>query len=269
MSILISEINIYPIKSTQALTLTEANIELRGIANDRRWVLVGADNKALTGRHYPTLLDISVTQTEGQLQVYLHSELVQTIPFPNVNSSSVEVHIFSANTKGLLASDKVNQWFSDYLNTPCRLVYMSDEIERQMLEKHEGEAGEIVSYADEAPILIISEASLTKLNQRLETPITMANFRPNIVVKGTASYAEDTWKRIRIGNVELVAGRHCKRCIFTTINPSTKEKHPKQEPLRTLATYRKVEGGGVIFGTFFKPKKLGKIKIGDRIEILE
>ena len=55
-------------------------------------------------------------------------------------------------------------------------------------------------FADAFPFLLISEESLADLNSRLDSPVTMRNFRPNIVVKGcNAPYEEDTWKKIVIG----------------------------------------------------------------------
>lgn len=264
----ITQLNIYPLKSTQAQALQEVMVRRRGFENDRRWALIDNENRTITGRDFPQLLDLSVKVSESGLQVILSSENVINVALSDLTAERVPVHVFYNSTTGLVAQDVANQWFSDYLNTAARLVFMDENSERTLGEKYGGTASDTVSLADEAPVLLISAASLDDLNQRLDIPITMAHFRPNIVVQGVLPYAEDSWKRIKIGTAEFRAGRQCKRCIFTTIDPVTKKKNQQSEPLRTLSTYRK-QDGGVIFGQLFIPAKIGKISLGDRVEVLE
>ena len=118
------------------------------------------------------------------------------------------------------------------------------------------------------PILLILEASLEDLNARLENPVSMRNFRPNIVVKGCDSFEEDIWKRIKIGECEFRVVQKCERCVFTTIDPDTLEKNKKAEPLRTLANYRRTSGNDVAFGVHMIPEKLGTIRLGDQVEVI-
>jgi uncharacterized protein YcbX len=122
-------------------------------------------------------------------------------------------------------------------------------------------------FADGYPILIISEASLQDLNSRLDTPhpLLMNRFRPNIVVQNCEPFAEDTWKRIRIGDVEMALVKPCPRCVVTTIDKETLEK--SKEPLKTLATYRNQEDGAM-FGMNVIPLNEGDIKVGMSVEIL-
>ena len=121
-----------------------------------------------------------------------------------------------------------------------------------------------VGFADAYPILVASEASLADLNSRLDSPIEILRFRPNIVLRGSEPYEEDAWKHLKIGNVLLRAARPDIRCLVTTQDPMTGEARGP-EPLKTLATYRKVENG-VIFGMYYMPEKLGQIKVGDVCE---
>src|SRR5262249_19187395 len=155
-------------------------------------------------------------------------------------------------------------WLSDYLGQKCRLVRMADFTVRRLDERYakDGEVG----FADGYPFLLISEASLSDLNERLAEPVPMNRFRPNIVTSGSGSYAEDRWKTIRIGTLEFRVVKPCDRCVITTVNQSTGDKGI--EPLRTLATYRKSEAG-VIFGQNLVHQGTGSIYVGDSIEILE
>jgi uncharacterized protein YcbX len=114
--------------------------------------------------------------------------------------------------------------------------------------------------------LIISEASLQDLNSRLDSPLPMNRFRPNIVVKDCDPFAEDTWKHIRIGDVEMALVKPCPRCEVTTIDKETLERN--KEPLKTLGKYRK-QKGGAMFGMNVIPLNEGEIKVGMRVEILE
>jgi uncharacterized protein YcbX len=94
----------------------------------------------------------------------------------------------------------------------------------------------------------------------------MNRFRPNIVVKNCEPFAEDTWKRIRIGGVEMALVKPCPRCEVTTIDKETLERD--KEPLKTLATYRK-QKGGAMFGMNAIPLNEGEIKTRMSMEVLE
>ncbi len=124
-----------------------------------------------------------------------------------------------------------------------------------------------VSFVDGYPFLLISESSLADLNTRLPEPVSMQRFRPNIVLSGTAPYAEDSWSLIRIGTCIFEVMEACKRCTLTTINPDTTAIG--KEPLETLATYRKDSDGDVVFGQYAIQRQHGTINVGDIVEILE
>ena len=96
--------------------------------------------------------------------------------------------------------------------------------------------------------------------------MTMTRFRPNLVVQGCAPYAEDQWKRIRIGSMTFRVTKPCSRCVITTIHPETLEKG--QEPLRTLGEYRR-EGNKVLFGQNIIHDGPGELKLGMAVEVLE
>jgi uncharacterized protein YcbX len=117
-----------------------------------------------------------------------------------------------------------------------------------------------VSFADGFPFLMISEESLADLNRRLADPLPMNRFRPNLVVAGGEPYAEDGWERIEIGGVRLRVVKPCARCLVTTTDQATGERG--SEPLRTLATYRKVNGE-VMFGQNVVHENAGHLRTGD------
>jgi MOSC domain-containing protein len=145
---------------------------------------------------------------------------------------------------------------------------MPDDLVRPVNRDY-GEADDQVSFADGFPLLLISEASLADLNGRLPAPVEMRRFRPNLVVDGDLPYAEDNWRRIRVGDVEFAGVKNCSRCVFTTIDPDSGEVHPDKEPLRTLSTYRRRTQGGVYFGQNLIPRDAGVIRIGDPVTVID
>jgi uncharacterized protein YcbX len=122
--------------------------------------------------------------------------------------------------------------------------------------------GTRVSFADGYPFLLISEESLADLNGRLPRPVPMDRFRPNLVVAGGAPYAEDGWTRIGVGGLAMRVVKPCPRCVVTTTDQATSERTP--EPLRTLATYRKVNGE-VMFGQNVIHENSGRVRVGDSV----
>ena len=131
-----------------------------------------------------------------------------------------------------------------------------------------GKAGDQVSLADGAPVLLTSEASLAELNERLERPLPMIRFRPNLVTTAERAFAEDGWRRISVGEAEFDVEWACTRCIVTTIDTATGEKDPGGEPIRTLKGFR-ASREGVMFGQNLIPRRLGTVRVGDSIEVLE
>ena len=145
-------------------------------------------------------------------------------------------------------------------------MHVADGFKRKLNPDYAVSTEDHTGFADGYPILIISEASLLDLNSKLISPLPMNRFRPNIVVKDCEPFAEDTWKRIRIGDVEMALVKPCPRCVVTTIDKETLEK--SKEPLKTLATYRN-QGDGAMFGMNVIPLNEGVIKVGMSVEILE
>jgi uncharacterized protein len=275
----ISEISIYPIKSLGGISLTEAIIEQRGLQYDRRRMLVDENGKFLTQREFPKMSTVSISLAEHGLQVSADNFDDLIVPF-EVEGERLKVQIWNSNCEAILSDLHINQWFSEVLQTTCNLVYMPDDSRREInprfVVNHD-----IVSFADGYPILIIGEKSLNDLNSRLEIPIPMNRFRPNIVVSDSEAFAEDNWKEIKIGNTTFRSTKPCERCIMTTVE-QTEGVFTGKEPLRTLAKYRRsnqvfpetyqefgLSENAVLFGQNLVAENFGeKIKIGDSLEVL-
>jgi uncharacterized protein YcbX len=177
------------------------------------------------------------------------------------------VSVWSSHSiKAIDQGDEASEWLSTYLKVPARLVYMPESSIRRVNPEYAVRPGDHVSFADGYPILIASQESLDDLNTRLDAPLPMNRFRPNLVVEGCKPFEEDTWKRIRIGEVELALVKPCSRCEVTTIDQVTAARG--KEPLKTMATFRRIKGNKVMFGMNVIPVNEGRLRVGDRVEIL-
>ena len=268
---ILSEINIYPIKSLAGISLNEAKIERRGLEFDRRWMLIDANNKFLTQREFPKMATIKVEILQDNLQVSNNGNVL-SIPFVPQNDATENVKIWKNRCLAQVYEDVVNQWFKDILQTDCKLAVMPKETQRKVNYFYAVNKDDHVSFADGYPFLLIGENSLNDLNEKLEKSLPMNRFRPNFVVKDSEAFAEDSWKTIKIGASIFHIVKPCARCVITTIEQTTGEKQGV-EPLKTLASFRIPKRSlkkKILFGQNLIAEKEGEIlKVGDKIEVLE
>jgi len=265
MPITVSSLIYYPIKACRGYEVESAQVERIGLAHDRRMMVVTNEGEFLTQREYPRLALVTPT---------LNNETL-TVCAPNFDSIQIMVQKTGVTqpvdiwrSKGVAALDQGDesaQWFSDWLGAAVRLVHIADGFKRNVNPQYAVREGDQTGFADGYPILIISEESLNDLNTRLETAVPMNRFRPNLIVKGCDPYAEDTWNKLKIGDVELAIVKPCARCVVTTIDKDTLEQ--SKEPLKTLNQYRKHELGA-IFGQNVIPLNGGRLRLGMNVEIM-
>ncbi len=270
MSATLATIHIYPLKSGAPFALDQAKVEARGLARDRRWMLIDAENRFVTGRDEPRLTLIRALLVGDGLQLDAPGMPTLALPAPSVDAARVDTAVWGARVMPRLAPVAANEWISAFLGQACRLVNMDADCHREVKAKYDGkygEDGDEVSLADAFPLLLISQAALDLLNTKLVHPVPMQRFRPNLVVAGTAAHAEDDWKRIRIGAIEFDLVKTCTRCVFTTVDFERGERDPTGEPLRTLIGYRR-SADGVTFGQNLIPRGTGTLRIGDAVSVL-
>ncbi|MDQ2747542.1 MAG: MOSC domain-containing protein [Acidobacteriota bacterium] len=267
----LSEINIYPIKSLGGISLKNSIVENRGLKYDRRWMLVDVNNKFLTQREFPKMAAVGVEITKSGLSVSTDDKSLE-IPFEVDSDDTKVVKIWSSRCRAKIYEKSINDWFSDVLQTDCRLALMPEETTRKVNYFYAVHKDDAVSFADGYPILIANEESLADLNSRLESPVPMNRFRPNLVVSGADAFAEDGWKQIKIGGAVFHVVKPCGRCVITTIDQMRGEKQGT-EPLKTLADYRiprRSTKKKILFGQNLIAENVGEVlKIGDEMEVIE
>jgi uncharacterized protein YcbX len=267
----LSEINIYPIKSLKGISLKNAKVENRGLEFDRRWMLVDENNEFLTQRQFPKMATLVVEINEKGL-VASNKDSQVIIPFEPETAELVKVKVWSARCKAKVYENKINNWFAEVLQTRCHLVLMPEETERKVNFFYAVHKTDTVSFADAYPFLLIGESSLNDLNSKLEKNIPMNRFRPNLVFKNAEPFAEDKWKKIKIGNAIFHLVKPCARCVITTINQETGISDGT-EPLKTLASYRIPKSSikkKILFGQNLIAENIGEsLQVGDKLEVIE
>ena len=263
----LASIHIYPLKSGQPIDLVASEVMPRGLPGDRRWMLVDETGRFLTARQFPRLAMVGALLEGDVLRLRAPGMTELAIPMQPASPNHLVVTVWKDQVNAVAPSEAADAWFSEWLGKAVRLVQMTDDIHRPVTPDY-GRAGDEVSFADGFPLLLITTASLADLNRRLAQPVPMQRFRPNVVIDGADPYAEDTWTRLRIGEVEFEGVKNCSRCVFTTIDPETGTKSADGEPLKTLGTYRLADGG-IYFGQNLIPRSSGTIRVGDAVEILE
>ena len=193
----ISALNIYPVKSLGGIEQSCAELDRFGLAGDRRWLIVNEDKRFLSQREHASMALIHVAQT-GTGILLSRGDRSLSVERPAAVHKSLMVQVWEDSVHAQDAGDVAAVWLSEFLGASCRLVYMAEDSHRYVDGVY-ASAGETVSFADGFPLLLISQASLDDLNSRLSQPVPMNRFRPNLVVEGCAAFAEDGWKRLRIG----------------------------------------------------------------------
>ncbi|NEB82162.1 MOSC domain-containing protein [Streptomyces sp. SID14478] len=269
----LSSIHVHPLKAVRGHAPHEAVVEPWGLAGDRRWVLVDTTNKIVTQRPHPRLALAAAEQLPGggvRLSAPGMDPLDVEVPEPVVTTT---IEVWKDKVEAILADPAAHAWWSAYLESDVRLLHLDDPATRRPLDPQYARPGETVSFADGYPLLVTTHSSLDALNSLIaqgdhadEGPLPMNRFRPNVVVSGTAPWAEDDWSRIAMGEVTFRVAKKSGRCVVTTTDQETAERG--KEPLRTLARHRRF-GDQLCFGTNLVPESPGSVRVGDPVTVLE
>ena len=262
----LSGLYIYPIKSCRGISLDAWDVDGRGLRLDRRWMLVDGDGRFLSQRELPRMALIGVRIGSEHLAVDAPGMPTLDVPFEPATDDLVPARIWNDVVMASPAGgEEAGRWFSEFLGVNCALVRLSESTVRP-IDPEYGRTDDRVHLADGFPFLLISEASLADLNARLNRPLPMNRFRPNLVVEGCGPFAEDGWDVVRVGAMTFRVVKPCARCVITTVDQGTAST--AREPLRTLAKFRR-DGDKVLFGqNLIHDEDRGTLRVGDPVEVL-
>ena len=280
----------YPVKSCRGEDLDVAEVEPWGLTGDRRWMLVDPTGEVVTAREANRLVLVTPEITDRGLHLTSPGAPDLVVDRPE-SGPLVDVEIWDDRLQARVADETAGDWFSETIGRPLRLVYLDDP-RRRPVDPEVADSADVVSFADGFPLLLATEESLAQLNawiaegpRSADGPVPMTRFRPNLIVRGANAFAEDGWRRVRVGEVEFRVLSSCIRCVLTTIDPETAVR--TKEPLVSLARHRKI-GGKTLFAMNLVPEAppgqgvpeappgqgvpeapYGMVRVGDPIEVLE
>ena len=268
MPLTLSSIHIYPVKGLKGISLKAARCTDRGLKHDRRWMVVNREGTFISQRSHPRMATVW-TEIEGDKLVLSAPDVDSVeLPLEIERDGSVNVTVWRSTVKAVHGPHHANAWLSEYLGEECSLVYMPESTTRNSDSKYAG-PDKRVSFADGYAYLVTTEASLADLNAKLlaksHPALPMNRFRPNLVIAGAEPFEEDSWKRIRIGEVTIEGVKPCGRCQVTATDQSTGEVRGP-EPLATLSGYHGSREFGAIFGMNCVTVETGTVRVGDILD---
>lgn len=262
MTAVLTELNVYPLKSGGGSSLQQAELTATGLPYDREFMLVTPEGRFLSQRELGRMALLRPAYDGELLTVDVADPALALTPLVHkpVDDGEVrDVLVHRTPCQGIDQGDEAADWFSALLDADCRLVRFTGH-------RATSRGGGEVAFADGYPLLLISAESLADLNGRLAEPLPMNRFRPNLVVEGLGPFGEDAVRLLRIGTAVVELVKSCARCVVTTTDQDSGVRG--REPLRTLATYRTIDRG-IRFGQNGVPRVLGTLRAGDPVEILE
>jgi hypothetical protein len=270
---LLESLHIYPVKSCRRVDVDAASVEPWGLAGDRRWVVVDAEGLHRTQREVPRMALIRPSYSaDGGLTLRAPGmeDLVLTPPRRAAGAGSTPVTIWSFTGRAAAAGPEADEWLSTFVGKPSRLAYMDDTAMRPADPRY-ARLEDRVSFADGFPLLLTATASLRALGEWIAglggEPVPMTRFRPNVVVAGTEPWAEEGWKRVRLGGQVFRVVKPCARCVITTVDPERGE-FAGRFPLAALRRFHR-DGQKVIFGMNLVPDTVGPLRVGEEFEVLD
>jgi uncharacterized protein YcbX len=255
----------YPVKSLGGQELHAVSVDRRGPEFDRHWMLVDPQGRFLTQRQHPRMALIRTRFGNNDVLVLQAPGMPDLEVIAATSNERIEVRIWDDTLPGSRVGDGVDDWLRTFLGVPCHLIALPEDV-RRSVDPSIAAADDQVGLADGFPFLLISQASLDDLNARMQVPLPMLRFRPNLVVAGCEPHAEDGWRRIRIGDMGFRVAKPCSRCIIPTIDPDTGERG--REPMQTLLGYRRRDNK-VYFGQNLIHDGIGRLHVGMSVEVLE
>ena len=255
-------------KSARGISVEMARVDRFGPQGDRRYMLVGPDGDFVTQRRVPALAHLVVTPTNQGLALEFQGQ-THRVRTPLASAPRRAVTIWGESVQAVAVDSTTSSWLSGLLSIDAALVYMPDDVRRSVDPRFATDS-DTVGFADGFSFLLIGQSSLDALNARLDHPVGMDRFRPNLVIADSAPFAEDGWSRIAIGDLVFDVVKPCARCVMTTVDPST-GRFAGPEPLKTMASFRRIRAphsNEVYFGQNLVHRSSGVLKVGDRVRVL-
>ncbi|KAI8868400.1 MOSC-domain-containing protein [Ramicandelaber brevisporus] len=300
----VSELFIYPIKSCAGISLERGLVEKTGFQFDRNWLIVRArDNKSVTQHIQPVLALIKpeivlnpsqLGSTPGDIPELRVPLFYDFSSIASDDSRLISVKVLKSTVVGVEVSAEANAWLTKVINHPnafrptgygdvssfaeYKLIIKYPEIVRPLVKNNPpiglADYESQTAFANGFPFMLMSEASLENVNNKLAEAVGYNNFRPNIIVAGSKAFEEDDWRLITLGLAahKLFVNCRCSRCELPNTDQST-GKREGHEPQRTLNGYRRIDPGekykACVGVNAMSLDVGGSISVGDEVQVIE
>lgn len=265
MTLQISQLFHYPVKSLKGAQLSQMEVDTFGPRWDRRFMLTDKSGRFLTQRQCPSMGQITTKVADNQL-VLTHAGVERSLDLDAL--SQFEIHqpvmVWKDEVNARIIQHDINHWISGVLQREVALCFMDGDTHRQV-DIEFAKPGDRASFVDGFPFLIISEASVEFLSEKVGRELAMERFRPNVVLSGCEAFAEDQWKQIAINGIEFDIVKPCARCEIPTLDLETSEK--QVDVMQMMLKYRK-QGKGVMMGQNAIHLQTGLLQVGQAVEVL-
>lgn len=230
------------------------HLEAGGIREDRRFVLVDADERALYGADLTRLAGAGATfdETTGVLAITfadgssVAEEVVDT-------AEEIVARAYGGRpVPGRFVAGGFAEALSAQAGRPLRLLHVPPGV---------GAPG---------PVTLIGAASIARVGRELgDERLDARRFRMSIELAGTAAYEEDGWDggRVRVGEAVLEIRGQVPRCVLTTLDPDTLVRD--RDTLRAILAHRApMPSGEAPLGVYGHVVQPARIALGDVVEPL-
>jgi uncharacterized protein len=228
LSVHLESIHVYPVKSCAGVALDRGLLVETGLDLDRAWMVVDAAGRFVSQRELPRMALIRVALKSNELILRAPGMLAVHVALDRVEERA-EVEVWNDRVAAFDMGALCAQWFSDFLGSKLRLVRFDPDVRRLSSPEWTGALEAENTFQDAFPLLVASTASLAELNSRLaragHEAVTLARFRPNLVLAGIDANAEDQIDEIVFasddGPVRIKLVKPCIRCSIPDVDPAS------------------------------------------------
>jgi uncharacterized protein YcbX len=252
----VARISISPVKGFCLLHPHDVELGPDGVAENRRFFLIGPDGERLRSSLTPWPVRLRARYDAGEER--LRIELPEgTVVEGDATARGEPVHSVSGalDVRGRVVDGPWEESLSELAGHPVRLARL------------DADGGGLVE-----PLTFVSDGSLRRLAEEAgEYEIDSRRFRMLFELDGCNPHEEDTWggRRFAVGEAVVVVGGPVDRCAVTTRDPDTGERD--LDTLRLIKRYRgqRESDGALLFGVYGRVVQPGRVRVGDAFEPFE
>jgi uncharacterized protein len=230
----LAALTVYPVKSLRGFALKTSEVGSEGLAEDRRWMLVDANDRFVSQRELPELATLPLRFAPGQLDFDHPTQGPLSVRLPMRDAPVRRVRVWGDTLAAQDAGDAIAAWLEGVYERPLRLVAFTEHSAR--LADSTYAAATPIRFSDGFPLLLINQASLNAVNAATGFSLGAERFRANLVLTGLSAFAEDQLERVVLGDIELRLVKPCTRCAIVGIDPQTGQR--SMDPLPWLKQQR-------------------------------